>query len=46
MITKKKIYLKELADILSGVYEKPDPDGDVAYLQTKDCADNVDMKFA
>ena len=46
MITKKKIYLKELADILSGVYEKPDPDGDVAYLQTKDCADNVVMKFA
>ena len=31
MITKKKIYLKDLAEILSGVYEKTDPDGEIAY---------------
>ena len=46
MITNKKIHLKELADVLSGVYEKPDPEGEVACLQTKDCADTVVMKLA
>ena len=46
MITNKKIYLKELADVLSGVYEKPDPEGKVACLQTKDCADTVVVKLA
>lgn len=46
MITTKKICLKELADVLSGVYEKPDPEGEVAYLQTKDCADTVLVKRA
>lgn len=46
MITNKKIHLKELADVLSGVYEKPDPEGEVACLQTKDCADTVVVKLA
>ena len=46
MITKKKIYLKDLAEILSGVYEKTDPDGEIAYLQTKDCTDAVIIKYA
>lgn len=46
MITKKKILLKEFAKILSGVYEKTDPDGEIAYLQTKDCADIVITKYA
>lgn len=46
MITTRKIHLKELAEILSGIYEKTDPDGKVAYLQTKDCTDSVVMKFA
>lgn len=46
MITKKKIYLKNLAEILSGVYEKTDPDGEIAYLQTKDCTDIVITKYA
>lgn len=41
MITKKKTYLRNLAEILSGVYEKTDPDGEIAYLQTKDCTDEV-----
>lgn len=46
MITKKKILLKEFAGILSGVYEKTDPDGEIAYLQTKDCTDIVITKYA
>ena len=46
MITNKKICLKELAEVLSGVYEKPDPEGEVAYLQTKDCTDSVVLKLA
>ena len=46
MITKKKISLSELADILSGVYAKTDPDGEVAYIQTKDCADVIVTRFA
>lgn len=46
MITNKKIHLKGLADVLSGVYEKPDPEGEVACLQTKDCADAVVVKLA
>lgn len=46
MITTKKICLKELADVLSGVYERPGPVGEVAYLQTKDCADTVVVKRA
>lgn len=46
MITTKKIYLKELADVLSGIYEKPDPEGKVACLQTKDCTDTVVVKLA
>ena len=41
MITKKKIYLKEVAEVLSGVYEKTDPDGEITYLQTKDCTDTI-----
>lgn len=46
MITNEKIYLKDVAEILSGVYEKTDPDGDVAYLQTKDCTDVVVTRLA
>lgn len=46
MFTKKKIYLKDIADILSGIYEKTAPEGEVVYLQTKDCTDRVVMKFA
>lgn len=46
MITNKKICIKELAEVLSGVYEKPDPEGEVAYLQTKDCTDSVVLKLA
>lgn len=46
MITKKKISLSGLADILSGVYAKTDPDGEVAYIQTKDCADVIVTRFA
>lgn len=46
MITTKKICLKELAEILSGVYEKADPDGEIAFLQTKDCTDTVVTKYA
>lgn len=46
MITKKKIYLKELAEIISGVYEKTAPDGGIAYLQTKDCTDIIITKHA
>lgn len=46
MITKKKTYLRNLAEILSGVYEKTDPDGEIAYLQTKDCTDEVIIKYA
>lgn len=46
MITKKKTHLRNLAEILSGVYEKTDPDGEIAYLQTKDCTDEVIIKYA
>lgn len=46
MITNEKIYLKDVAEILSGVYEKTDPDGDVAYLQTKDCTDVIVTRLA
>ena len=46
MITKKKMCLKDLAEVLSGVYEKTDPDGEIAYLQTKDCTDAVIIKYA
>lgn len=46
MITIEKILLKELADILSGIYEKTDPNGEIAYLQTKDCPDRVITKYA
>lgn len=34
--TKQKIYLLELAEILSGVYAKNVPTGDIACLQVKD----------
>lgn len=46
MITNKKTYLKDIAEIISGVYEKTDPDGDIAYIQTKDCTDTVITKYA
>ena len=47
MITREKIHLKKIADILSGIYGKTDPDGEIAYLQTKDCgADSVIVKYA
>lgn len=46
MITKKKIYLKEVAEVLSGVYEKTDPDGEITYLQTKDCTDTIVTRHA
>ena len=46
MITRKKVYLKAFAEVLSGVYEKTDPDGEIAYLQTKDCPDTVITKYA
>lgn len=28
------------------MYEKTDPDGEIAYLQTKDCTDAVIIKYA
>lgn len=46
MITSEKISIKDLAEILSGVYAKADPDGEVAYLQTKDCPGTIITKFA
>lgn len=47
MITREKIHLKKIADILSGIYGKTDPDGEIAYLQTKDCGtDRVIVKYA
>ena len=46
MITKKKTYLRNLAEILSGVYEKTDPDGEIAYLLAKDGTEEVIIKYA
>ena len=46
MITTEKTNIKELAEILSGVYEKTTPDGEVAYIQTKDCTDSVNTRYA
>lgn len=39
--TGKKIMLKRLATVFSGVYVPVFPDGDVVYLQAKDCVDGV-----
>ena len=46
MSIRQKTKLKDIAYILSGIYEKNDKDGDVAYLQTKDCGDSVVMRYA
>lgn len=45
-ITLKKTRLNELAEVLSGIYAKPKPDGDVAYIQTKDCVGKVQCALA
>lgn len=46
MITREKTLLKDLAEILSGIYAKMDPNGEIAYLQTKDCPNSVVTKYA
>ena len=46
MSIRQKTKLKDIAYIFSGIYEKNDKDGDVAYLQTKDCGDSVVMRYA
>lgn len=42
----RKTKLKYVAEVFSGVYGKADPNGDVAYLQTKDCGGTVVARYA
>lgn len=35
-ITKNKSYLRNIAEVISGIYIKPSPEGEIAYLQVKD----------
>lgn len=37
---------KDIANIFSGIYERTDPNGDIIYLQTKDCSDSIVTKYA
>lgn len=46
MEAKKKLKLKDIANIFSGIYERTDPNGDILYLQTKDCSDSIATKYA
>lgn len=41
MATNEKILLSELAAVFSGVYVPTVPDGEIVYLQTKDCVDGI-----
>lgn len=34
--TKNKINLHQIAEVISGIYLKPSPEGEIAYLQVKD----------
>lgn len=46
MEAQKKLKLKDIANIFSGIYERTDPNGDIIYLQTKDCSDSIVTKYA
>lgn len=46
MEARRKIKLKDIAEIFSGIYEKTDKGGNVVYLQTKDCGDTVATRNA
>lgn len=46
MDIKQKIKLKDIAEVFSGIYGKTEPNGDIAYLQTKDCNDSIVTKYA
>ncbi len=34
--TKNKVALRQIAEVISGIYLKPSPEGEIAYLQVKD----------
>lgn len=46
MDLNRKIKLKDIADVFSGIYERTDPAGNILYLQTKDCSNSIATKYA
>ena len=46
MVKGRKVKLKDVAEVFSGIFLKTDPDGDVAYLQAKDCDEAVVTRYA
>lgn len=46
MAKGRKVKLKDVAEVFSGIFLKTDPDGDVAYLQAKDCDEAVVTRYA
>lgn len=46
MANGRKIKLKDVAEVFSGIFVKTAPDGDVAYLQANDCNGDAITRYA